>query len=42
MLIFSSLTKARFEWDENKDAENQKKHGILFRWLNMRLPMQTA
>ena len=24
------MTKARFEWDENKDAENQKKHGIAF------------
>ena len=24
------MTKTRFEWDENKDAENQKKHGIPF------------
>jgi uncharacterized DUF497 family protein len=24
------MTKAHFEWDENKDAENQKKHGIAF------------
>lgn len=24
------MKKARFEWDENKDAENQEKHGIPF------------
>lgn len=24
------MKKARFEWDENKDAENQVKHGIPF------------
>jgi uncharacterized DUF497 family protein len=24
------MSKARFEWDEDKDAENQKKHGVAF------------
>jgi len=24
------MTKTRFEWDANKDAENQEKHGIPF------------
>jgi uncharacterized protein len=24
------MSKARFEWDEGKDAENQKKHGVAF------------
>ncbi|WP_029526894.1 BrnT family toxin [Polaromonas glacialis] len=24
------MTKAHFEWDENKDAKNQKKHGVAF------------
>jgi uncharacterized DUF497 family protein len=24
------MKKTRFEWDENKDAENQKKHGVQF------------
>lgn len=24
------MSKARFEWDENKDAENRKKHGVAF------------
>jgi uncharacterized DUF497 family protein len=24
------MSKARFEWDENKDAENWKKHGVAF------------
>ena len=24
------MKKARFEWDVNKDAENQEKHGISF------------
>lgn len=24
------MKEARFEWDENKDAENQEKHGIPF------------
>jgi hypothetical protein len=24
------MNKARFEWDENKDAENQEKHGVAF------------
>ena len=24
------MTKARFDWDENKDAENHKKHGVSF------------
>jgi uncharacterized DUF497 family protein len=24
------MNKARFEWDENKDAENRKKHGVAF------------
>ena len=24
------MKKTRFEWDENKDAENQEKHGIPF------------
>jgi uncharacterized protein len=24
------MKKTRFEWDANKDAENQKKHGISF------------
>ncbi|MBI5142014.1 MAG: BrnT family toxin [Nitrospirae bacterium] len=24
------MNKTRFEWDEEKDAENQKKHGIPF------------
>lgn len=24
------MSKARFEWDESKDAENQKKHGVAF------------
>jgi len=24
------MNRARFEWDENKDAENQEKHGVAF------------
>lgn len=24
------MAKARFEWDTNKDEENQKKHGVSF------------
>lgn len=24
------MNKARFEWDENKDAENRAKHGVAF------------
>lgn len=24
------MKKTRFEWDENKDAENQEKHGVPF------------
>ncbi len=24
------MNKARFEWDENKDAENREKHGVTF------------
>ena len=24
------MAKTRFEWDENKDAENQLKHGVAF------------
>mgnify|MGYP001571338706 FL=1 len=24
------MAKARFEWDERKDAENRKKHGVPF------------
>lgn len=24
------MSKARFEWDEEKDSENQKKHGVSF------------
>jgi uncharacterized DUF497 family protein len=24
------MNKARFEWDENKNAENQEKHGVAF------------
>lgn len=24
------MDKVRFEWDENKDAENQEKHGVAF------------
>ncbi len=24
------MTQTQFEWDENKDAENQKKHGMSF------------
>lgn len=24
------MTKARFEWDPDKDAENQTKHGVSF------------
>jgi uncharacterized DUF497 family protein len=24
------MKKARFEWDENKDRDNQKKHGVPF------------
>ena len=24
------MNKARFEWDENKDAENREKHGVAF------------
>jgi len=24
------MNKTRFEWDENKDAENQKKHSVVF------------
>lgn len=24
------MSKARFEWDESKDADNQKKHGVAF------------
>jgi uncharacterized protein len=24
------MNKARFEWDENKDMENQEKHGVAF------------
>jgi uncharacterized DUF497 family protein len=24
------MKKARFEWDQDKDAENQKKHGVSF------------
>jgi uncharacterized protein len=24
------MKKARFEWDSDKDAENQKKHGVAF------------
>ena len=24
------MKKTRFEWDENKDAENQNKHGVQF------------
>ncbi len=24
------MKKTRFEWDETKDAENQKKHGVQF------------
>ena len=30
MLILCSMTEARFEWDENKDAENREKHGLAF------------
>ena len=30
MVVFFLMTKTRFEWDENKDAENQAKHGIPF------------
>jgi uncharacterized DUF497 family protein len=25
------MIKARFEWDSNKDLENQRKHGVSFR-----------
>ena len=25
-----SVAKARFEWDSNKDRENQEKHGVSF------------
>lgn len=24
------MSKARFEWDQNKNAENQEKHGVAF------------
>ena len=24
------MNKTRFEWDENKNAENQEKHGVAF------------
>ena len=24
------MSKARLEWDENKDAENREKHGVAF------------
>jgi hypothetical protein len=24
------MNKARFEWDENKDVENQERHGVTF------------
>ncbi len=24
------MNKARFEWDQNKNAENQEKHGVAF------------
>jgi len=24
------MAKARFEWDPNKDQENQEKHGVAF------------
>jgi uncharacterized protein len=24
------MNKTRFEWDENKDAENQERHGVTF------------
>jgi len=24
------VKKARFEWDKNKDKENQEKHGVAF------------
>jgi uncharacterized protein len=24
------MAKTKFEWDNNKDAENQKKHGVAF------------
>lgn len=24
------MNRTRFEWDENKDAENQEKHGVAF------------
>ncbi|OYW39541.1 MAG: hypothetical protein B7Z35_04145 [Hydrogenophilales bacterium 12-61-10] len=24
------MSKARFEWDENKDVENREKHGVAF------------
>lgn len=24
------MTKTRFDWDPNKDAENQEKHGVSF------------
>lgn len=24
------MTQTRFEWDENKDSENQRKHGVPF------------
>ena len=30
VLIFFSMTKAHFEWDENKEGENQRKHGVAF------------
>jgi len=30
VLGFAWVAKARFEWDANKDEENQQKHGVSF------------
>ena len=30
MFYIGAMEKARFEWDEEKDVENQSKHGVAF------------
>ena len=29
-MLASPMTEAKFEWDDNKDAENQAKHSVAF------------
>jgi len=36
------MAKARFDWDEKKNHENQRKHGVSFEFANWPLPIQSV